>query len=421
MEIPWTLDAGLLFLLAVPMVMKYRILPIEGTPYWLFGVLFLLLTLNIFISLFPKILPKNLAVGKIKTLITWLVIVIVVGGVTVTSIVDRRRVAPVYGVNDIVLQQEAAIRYLVHGKNPYKETYFGTPVESFHYGEIGESAAVNPALYHFVMPPWYLLFPLFFYTPANKLFGYFDGRMMLIFCLFGILLILGKLIRNEKVKLVAMGLVTLAPGVVDYFIEGRSDTFALFWFIWAIYLLSKKQFIFASIIFGLAMISKQTIWFALPFYLVAIWKMSKDSVKNVFYHLLIILAVALLFTMPFLIWDFRAFIDSVILYLSGGTAHGYPIAGYGFGMLLYEWGIVKNIHGYFPFIIFQLALGVPVMLSSLWYLIKKPTISNLLFGYAFTLLVVWYFSRYLNNSHLAYVGMIFTLAILKNWDEKLST
>ncbi len=419
MEIPWTLDAGLLFLLAVPVVMKYRILPVEGTPYWLFGILFLLLTFNIFISVFSHSLFKKFAIGKVKIIITGLVLAIVVGGVTVTAIVDRHNVAPVYGVNDIVLQQEAAIRYLVHGKNPYKETYFGTPVESFQYAEVGQSATVNPALYHFVMPPWYRISPFFFYTPANKLFGFFDGRMMLIFCLLGTLLILGKLIKNDKIKLIAINLVALAPGVIDYFIEGRSDIFALFWFIWAVYLLARKKFIFASVIFGLAMISKQTVWFALPFYIVALWKMNKDSVKTAFYHLLIVGGVAMIFTVPFLVWDFRAFIDSVILYVSGGTAHGYPIAGYGFGMILYEFGIIRDLHGNFPFIIFQLGIGIPVMLAALWLFIKKPTISNMLYGYAFTLLAVWYFSRYLNNSHLAYVGTLFIIAILKNWDEKL--
>ena len=37
------LDSILLFAFAVPVVMKYRILPVEGTPYWLFGILFLIL------------------------------------------------------------------------------------------------------------------------------------------------------------------------------------------------------------------------------------------------------------------------------------------------------------------------------------------------------------------------------------------
>lgn len=420
MDIPWVLDAGLLFMLAIPVVMKYGVLPGTDTPYWLFGILFLLLAKNIFISLFPSVLPKFISVAKAKIIITWFVLAIVVGGVTVTAIINRHLTAPVYGVNDIILQQEAAIRYLVHGKNPYKETYFGTPVESFNYAEVGNSAAVNPALYHFVMPPWYLLFPLFFYTPANKLFGYFDGRMMLIFCLIGTLIILNKLLKNQKIKLMAMSLVALAPGVVDYFIEGRSDTFALFWFIWSVYLLNKNKFVLASVIFGLAMISKQTIWLALPFYLTMVWKMNKNSLKVALYHLLIVGGVALVITAPFLIWDFRAFIDSVILYLSGGTAHGYPIAGYGFGMLMHEFGIVKDIHGYFPFIVFQLVFGLPVMFLALWYLMKKPTVSKLLFGYAFTLLVVWYFSRYLNNSHLTYLGTIFIIATLKHWDEKLA-
>lgn len=420
MSLPWTVDAGLLFVLSVPIVMKYRILPTEGTPYWLFGILFLLLALNIFISLFPTAVSKYVAVGRAKLIITWLVIAIVIGGTTVTAIADRHRVAPAWTVHDIILQQEAAMRYLIHGKNPYKETYFGTPVESFHYDELGKPA-VNPALYHFVMPPWYLLFPFFFYTPANKLFGYFDGRMVLLFCLAGTLLLLGRFIKNEKLKLLAMALVALSPGVADYFIEGRSDAFALFWLLAALHFLEKKRFLISSVIFGLAMISKQTVWFALPFYAVAVWKMTKETLAASFRPLLVAAIVAFVLTFPFLVWDWRAFIDSVILYLSGGTTHGYPISGYGLGMVLHDLGLIKDLHGYFPFVLFQVVFGIPIAIAGLRFLVKKPVMSRLLFGYAATLLVVWYFSRYLNNSHLGYISTVFILAILKDWDEKAIT
>lgn len=419
MQLPWTVDAGLLFILAIPVVMNYRILPVDGTPYWLFGILFLLLTLNIFISLFANSVSRYFSVAQVKTVILWLVMAITVGGATVTAIADRHRIAPAYLVHDIILQQEAAIRYLVHGKNPYKETYFGTPVESFRYDELG-SAAVNPALYHFVMPPWYLLFPLVFYTPANHTVGYFDGRIVSLFALAGTLFVLEKIIKNQKLKLIAVSLAALSPGVVDYFIEGRSDIFALFWFILAILFLEKRNFFISSLVFGLALISKQTIWFALPFFAIFLWLKNNQSLKNTVKYMLISGGTALIFTAPFLVWDYRAFVDSVLLYLSGNTAHGYPVSGYGFGMVLYKFGIIKDIHAYFPFIFLQILFGIPVILVSLWWLMKKPSISRLIFGYGISLLVVWYFSRYLNNSHLAYVSTLFMLAILKDWDEKIT-
>lgn len=138
--LPTILDSVLLFAFSIPVIMKYRILPIDGTPYWLFGILFFLLVSHCFVSLYPEMLgayKRNLA--RIKIWFLLVTLVITVGGPAVTAMVDRAKTAPVLGVHDIILQQEAAMRYLLVGKNPYKESYFGTPVESFNYDEPGNT------------------------------------------------------------------------------------------------------------------------------------------------------------------------------------------------------------------------------------------------------------------------------------------
>ncbi len=412
-----TLDALLLFILAVPVVMRYRILPVEGTPFWLFGILFFVLFANVIMSVYYSYFKKFLNVWKVKLIFLALTIFIVVGGSSVTAIVDRSKTAPVYGVHDIILQQEAAMRFLLEGKNPYKETYFRTPLAQWHYAELGKDT-VNPALYHFVMPPWYLLFPFPFYFVSTPLFGFFDGRMPLLFCLFGLFVVLYRWFKDKNLASVAIVLTALSPAVIDYFIEGRSDMFALFWFIWSLYLLGKKKLILSSIIFGLAILSKQTIWFALPFYFVYAWFSMKRPKKIIIYLVIPFLITVTVFTAPFLIWNARAFLDSVVFYLSGNSANSYPISGYGLGMLLYELGIIKNIHAYYPFILWQLVLGLPALGVGLWWLMKKPTLSRFLISYGAMLMIIWYVSRYFNNSHLGYLSSIFVLGILKDWDEK---
>lgn len=416
MQISWLLDGALLFAFSIPVVMKYRILPVERTPYWLFAILFLLLTINIIVSVYPKTFRK-FGVDTIKSWILGLVLLIVVGGVTVTAIADRHRIAPVWEVHDIVIQQEAAMRYLVQHKNPYKETYFGTPVESFHYDEQGKPA-VNPALYHFVMPPWYLLFPFVFYTPFNHIIGYFDGRIVLLFCLLGTLFVLVKWFRNQAIARLAIILTALSPGIIDYFIEGRSDSFALFWLLLAVYLLDKRYLLWSAFVFGLALMSKQTVWFAAPFYFTGVWLATKKSITNALRYGLVTLGIVLVLSGPFLLWDSRAFFDSIIYYLTGGAAHGYPISGYGFGMVLYEFGFIKDLHAYYPFIIWQLIFGIPALIFSLFLYARKPSPSQLFISYAVSLLVVWYFSRYLNNSHLGYISSVFALGLFKRWDEQ---
>jgi hypothetical protein len=411
-------DSLLLFALSIPVVMKYRILPVDGTPYWLFGLLFFLLSLHCLISFYPELLgkyKKHLQSVKLGFIVATLIIT--VGGATMTAMFDRAKTAPVYGVHDIILQQEAAMRYLIVGKNPYKETYFGTPVESFHYAELGRDA-VNPALYHFVMPPWYLLFPFVFYYSGIPVFGFFDGRMASLFTMGMLLLFLWYWFRDKGVSRLAIVVTALSPSVVEYFVEGRSDVFALSWLVGALLFLSYKKYAASSAVFALALLSKQTIWFMAPFYLAALW-ITTSARPRVFVTAVAIMAgIGIALTAPFLLWDARAFIESVILYLSGGTATSYPVSGYGLGMVLFDAGVITDIHAYYPFIYWQIAFAVPLFIVLMRWYRGKPVESRMIVSYAVFLTVYWYMSRYFNNSHLGYLSMLYALGGLKVIDEK---
>lgn len=403
------LDSILLFALSIPVVMKYRILPVDGTPYWLFGILFVVLITNCLISLYS---PKN---NRIKTILMIITLVIVFGGASVTAMADRAKTAPVYGVHDIILQQEAAMRKLIEGKNPYKETYFDTPLASFNYDEPGNTEAVNPALYHFVMPPWYLLFPFSFYFTAIPVLGFFDGRMALLFAMVLTLGFTWFWFRDKAIARIAIVLTALSPSVVDYVIEGRSDVFALSWLMGAVFFLGRKSYLWSGFFLGLSLMSKQTTWFIVPFYALVMWQQHRKMFWHVFFVVVLVVGVL---TVPFVWWDARAFFESVVLYLTGNTTTSYPISGYGLGMLLNEFGFIRDIHAYYPFIYWQIAFALPVLvLLSIW-LLKKPSESKLIVSYAIFLSVYWYMSRYFNNSHLGYLSMLFVLGGLKVIDEQ---
>ncbi len=413
-------DSLLLFALAIPVVMKYRILPVDGTPYWLFGLLFLLLSVHCLISFYPELLGKyKKYLHAVKLIFIIATFCITLGGATVTAMFDRAKTAPVYGVHDIILQQEAAMRYLIVGKNPYKETYFGTPVESFHYAELGRDA-VNPALYHFVMPPWYLLFPFVFYYTGIPVFGFFDGRMASLFTMAMLLLFLWFWFRDKGVARIGMIITALSPSVVDYFVEGRSDVFALSWLVGALLLLSYKKYALSAAMFALALLSKQTIWFMAPFYLVALWVKTTARRRMFWIAFAVMTGIGIALTVPFLLWDARAFIDSVILYLSGGTATSYPVSGYGLGMVLYDAGIITDIHAYYPFIYWQIVFAVPTFVILMRWFMGRPDESRMIVYYAVFLTVYWYMSRYFNNSHLGYLSMVYALGGLKVLDEKIT-
>lgn len=413
------INAALLFAFSIPIVMKYKILPIDGTPYWLFGVLFLILTVNCVISCIPSVLGEfDRYTRRIQNILLVATLSIVLGGVSITAMVDRAHTAPSYNVHDIILQQEAAMRYVITGKNPYKETYFGTPMEAFHYAELGNDKAVNPALYHFVMPPWYLMFPFALYYTVRPVVGFFDGRMALLFTMGMMLGALWFWFKDKSIARMAIILTALSPAVIDYFVEGRSDVFALSWLVVSLVFLERKNYIRSATMMMLAVLSKQTTWFILPFYGLAFWHMT-DKRRNLFWKSTIVATVVgVVITAPFFFWDPRAFLDSVIFYLNGTSAHSYPVAGYGFSMVLYAAGYIRDIHAYYPFIIWQLIFSGPlfiVLMRSFWQTSKQ---SRLMLFYAVFLMVFWYFSRYFNNSHLGYLSMLFVLAGLKELDER---
>lgn len=407
------LPAILLFAFSIPIVMKYRILPIEGTPYWLFGILFFSLITKVIIDLYPEFLKQyNRHISRALLII---VLVIVVGGTTATAIADRHRIAPVWGTHDIILQLEAAMRYLIQGKNPYKETYFGTPVEMFRYDEMGKPAT-NPALYHFVMPPWYLLAPFPVYLAANRTVGYFDGRMVSLLVMIITLVLLWRMVKDTVIKEIAVVLIALSPATFDYFVEGRSDPFALVWLVGGLYFIQKKRYWFSAMMVGLAVISKQTMWFAFPIWVSYLYL---SSVKRWFHYSIFAVAVAAILTLPFLAWDAQAFIKSVVVYLSAGGETGYPVSGYGLSMILYSLGIIQGLKDYFPFTLLQLGLGIPILIGMLVWFRKKPLFSRFFIIYGVFLFVVWYVSRYFNNSHIAFLSTIFSLAAIFHYDEQV--
>ncbi len=378
----------------------------EGTPYILFAAYFLLLISYVALDLDWIRTGSRAAAWRMKLFVLFGIIAIAAGGPLVTAIVDRSRVAPVFGVHDIILQLEAAMRYLIDGINPYSATYVGTHMEAWHYTELGRDA-VNPALYHFVMPPWYLLFSFFFY-PFVKLFGFFDGRLPLLFTYFGTLALLAVWIKEYPKKILAIIVTAFSPVMFDYLLEGRSDHFALFWLLFALFLWHRKNVVLGAIVYALALLSKQTIWLSFPFVLLYAWQdIVKLSLTKKYLVVVGFVGTIALILGPFLVWDARSYWQSTVAFLAGTTDVSYPVAGYGLGMVLYQFGVITDIHAYYPFILWQIAVCLPLLIALLRWCGKNRSIGKLLIGYSIFLFAFWYFSRYFHNSHLGYLTLVF--------------
>lgn len=405
---PLSLDSILIFILVVPYIMTYGLLP-GDTPYWLFGLIFVSIILFLGLDLVSL---KEKIYNRLKLFFLSLIIILVLATSFVGAIISRHTVAPVYGVHDIILQQEAAIRYTLDGKNPYKENYFGTPLEDWHYSE----TEVNPALYHYVMQPLYHIFPLPFYYVSNRTLGYFDARIPLFLLVFTSFVLAYLVPKNALQKRMFVILLAFNPAMLGYTLEGRSDMFMYPFILTSLFLLYKKRLIFSAIFMAFAFAIKQSIWPILPFYMFYLWK--KGEHKNFAKSLAIFAIVFLAFILPYIMWDKDSYLTSTIFYLSGQTENSYPVSGYGLGMLLSQLGILNDRYSYYPFLIWQLVFCIPLLVFFLYYLNKNTSVKRLLVVYGLFLFVYWYLSRYFNNSHLGYLTVIFLTAYFWPEEEK---
>lgn len=392
------LDSILLFALLIPFIMTFRIGPDE-TPYALFGLIFLGLFLYIALDFL------HTKYTFLKDILLWILIAASIGSGFVAAMIVRHQTAPIYMIHDIVLQQEAAIRFLLDGKNPYATTYFDTPLEQWHYSP----TEINPALYHFVMEPFYLFFALPFYAFGNIVFGFFDGRMPLVFLFFWLLLLAAILVKDPDKRRLFLILLAFNPAMLPYTLEGRSDIFMFSFMATSLFLLHYKRYTLAGFPMGLAFAVKQSVWPIIPFYIVFLYFTTKSINKTIKNLLPLIITFAGIL-LPFFLWDPNAFLDSTVGYLSGTTEHSYPISGYGIGKLLVQIGFIKDIHDYYPFHVWQLIIGLPLLAALIKFLKGKVQVKRLLIVYGLSLFVFWYLSRYFNNSHLGYLSLVFITA-----------
>ncbi len=401
-----SLSSILLFILAIPPIMTFRVGPGE-TPYWLFGIIFGLLLACLVADLLKR--------SRMKDILVWATIILVVGSMFISAMIVRYQTSPIFQIHDIIIQLESAVQYLLQGKNPYANFYFGTPLEDWHYSE----TAVNPALFHFVMMPWYLLFSLPFYFLAIPLFGFFDGRMPLLFLFFVLLFFAWRLIKSdeEKRRLFVI-LLAFNPATLGYFLEGRGDIFMFAFLFWSWYWLEKKRYSLAGIPLALAFATKQSVWPLFPFYFAFLWWNNKKKIRQTIKQLIPFAFVFGAIVLPFFLWDPKAFLDSTVFYLAGNAAHSYPISGYGWGMLLYRQGLITDLNAYYPFWLWQLLFCLPLAIGLFYWLRKSPAVWRMIVSYGIFTLIFWYFSRYFNNSHLGYLSIVFLTAYF--WPKKKS-
>lgn len=328
--------------------------------------------------------------------------------------------------HDGAVQVEEAIKLLLNGKNPYTENYFDTTMEIMP--GLAEMNLENPALYHLIYLPFNIIFSIPFYLASVLMGQTYDQRVVHLFMfLVFVAYILKWPARSLERKLIFLTIFAATPTFFIFFIQGRNDIFVFTLMAIAIYYLEQEKITLSSLALALAVSSKHSSWFILPFYFTYLYyKETKglpfmQKIRNLFKKTYIFFAVTAAIIIPFLVWDPVSFIDDIVKYPNGTTFMSYPMTGFGFSVLLLKLNVISSPNIYWPFWIPQAIFGLPILYVLLKMQKNNNTVAQMVFNLAVILMAFWLFSRFFNDNYRGFLIMLFLFSLfLVRKPEKIS-
>ena len=326
-------------------------------------------------------------------------------GPTLAAMLERPRIGLTME-HDGMLQIESAIDRLLSGQPIYGVDWSGTPMARLPWDL---TTGANPALHHLAYFPLTVLLGIPIRLLTGALGLPFDYRIVLIgFALFGMVAIAALPLSAER-RMMVMTAIYISPLITLYLWSGRNDIEFLAAVLLSLMLLSRDHPILAAGALGVAVALKPFAWLAIPFLLlVLLMRRRAGRDRRELVGSLALLVVAPIVTIvPFFVANPAAFWTDVVLYTSGGVPDGYPIAGYGFGEMLYQAHLIAHRSDAFPFAPFQLAAMLPVLWLAGRALARRPTVGRWMAGYAGVLLAFMFFARFFNDNYVAVVITLF--------------
>jgi hypothetical protein len=324
---------------------------------------------------------------------------------TLASIVLRETGKPYTYIHDGALMVEEAARKFLAGMNPYVADYLDTPM--FFWPMIN-----NPALYHLTYFPFMFLVSAPFVWLFDHVGLGWDQRFLYLPAYLGTLAMVPFIVRGAASRLAMTAAIALNPQLFPFVVEGRNDFFVLLFLFGGLALLMRERRTSASLAFAAAGAAKLHALIFLPFVAVYLVATKRPRTLRDAIRALVPTWPAGIFLIatfvPFLVNDFAAFYDDVVRYNAGGAAWTYPISGMGFSALLLALGVIPYRQADFPFAAIEIAVAAPIAVWWLWKLWNRPTMANLLAGYALTLLAFLFFGRYFQGNYLGFIAAVFT-------------
>ena len=286
----------------------------------------------------------------VKLCLIWAIVLLTVFAPSLKLVLLRQGSGPAsYSHDGGVIQTEAAVDFLLRGRNPYVEDYTGTPMAEWGINEF------RTALYHYPYLPLTFMFSAPFRLLSVAVIGWYDQRFVYLLLFAVTLLLLPGLARSRTNKLLLVMLIGLNPIMGSDLIYGQNDSFVLAWIVVSLWLYLRGRraktghgWTWASAaVFGLACASKPTAWFLAPFYLMLLaggdpadlWRRPRAWLGRAGRAGWPALAVAALFIGPYIIWNPGALYDDVWRWSSGTAEKAYQIWGWGASNLLLGVGL----------------------------------------------------------------------------------
>ncbi|MCW5851502.1 MAG: DUF2029 domain-containing protein [Anaerolineae bacterium] len=427
---PLGLDSLLLLATLFPMTAHWdgyrlsysRVLPIEAIS--LFAVLaYLLGATYITLDYFGRARETTTA----RQVVLGLLVVNLVVAPMVTSMVVRHVTGQTERwAHDTPLQIEAAVDALLHGRNPYATDYTDAPLARWPYynGPLWSSnwrepappeARVNPAIYHVAYLPFTLLVAVPVQLLSTATLGWFDGRWTNLLAYLFTLWLLTRLVRERVPRLAALILVGLNPLLVPYVVEGRNDILVFSLLLAAVVAWQEERPLASAVWLGLALATKHVAALFLPFYLLLLWRECaphRNRLSQLGRRLLPTLVTALALTAPFILWDWSAFFEDTVGYVSGLLPTSYPLSGMGLGGIVVAVGLVPNAAAPFSASLLQVLIAGPLLVALLRYQWRFNTLRYALGGYAVFLLVFMWLARFYFENYLGYILLVLATAVV---------
>jgi len=320
--------------------------------------------------------------------------------------------------NDGALQIALAMEKLQEGTNPYAATYDDSPLRYHSFVVDGQPIGRHPANEYFVYLPGFLWLSWPFYQFFAWMGLFYDQRWIFLFAYFILILILPRITKAPSDKLTLLIAVGLNPLLASPIVIGQNDVVIILTVIASLLAWEKGKEFQSAVWFGIACSLKQFAWLMAPFYLLMIITRPRNGSapildwKRGVQIVVIVSVVFVVLVAPFFWWNPAAFWEDIFLYPSGQVALNYPITGYSIGMLVLGLGWVSSPFDYFPFWIFQVIIGFPILFFMLKQQWQQRTVGAMLLGSGIFIFGFGLASRFFQDNYVGLVVVLLTLGWL---------